>query len=300
MGGEPTFPWVFHGGRWTTRDEAVFGAGSMALRYAVSVFDAVRLYAQPDGGVAPFALDEHVARLGRSARGVRLDDPGVGELPGVVAELVERNAIDIDAYVRMAVTAASPGDLGSESVAILTVTAAPMGRKRWLADDVGMSLAAGPWQRAAAAAFPPDVKCVANYSGGRLALLAARDAGYDGCLLLTADGYVSEAPTAAVFAVVGDELRTPPLCDGVLPSITRAWVISIAESLGLGAVERRLTPAELRTADEAFLCGTGIEFAPVRAVDGTVLGCWPDRPVTRLVVDAYFAAVRSLRAASLA
>jgi branched-chain amino acid aminotransferase len=149
------------------------------------------------------------------------------------------------------------------------------------------------WQRAPAAAFPPAAKNISSYAGPRLAWLAARDAGFDGCVLTNRAGRLSEAPTAALFLVRDGELLTPALSEDVLPSITRAWILRVAADLGVRAREAELSRQDAYTADEAFLCGTGIEIAPIMAFDGHQLGLWPAAGITRALITHYFMAVRN-------
>jgi branched-chain amino acid aminotransferase len=150
----------------------------------------------------------------------------------------------------------------------------------------------GPWRRAEEAAFPWAAKNISNYAGAYVAALAAKRDGYDTTLLLSPDGLLSEAPTAAVFLVRNGRLVTPRLGDAVLPSITRRVVIEIAAELGLPCEEAPVTRTDAYLADEAFLCGTGIEFGPIGAFDGHALRHATDIPVTRAVIDRYFSRVR--------
>ena len=288
------YPHVFFADRWVTRNEATVPIGSLAMRYAISVFEGIRVYKQIDADQPPraFLLDEHVARLARSLELTRLPDPGIDRLPELIEELVRRNAISEDAYVRVAVTPTNPGDLDDEAHPVLAVTAVPMGRKRWLSTGAGMSLAISDWQRAHGAVFPPAAKNISNYAGPRLAWLAARDAGFDGCVLTNHAGRLCEAPTAALFLVRDGELLTPALVEDVLPSITRGWILRTAAELGIPARETTLHRDDAYTADEAFLCGTGIEFGMIRAFDGRQCRSWPHARVTRTMILRYFTATR--------
>lgn len=284
---------VFFADRWVGSGDATVPIGSLAMRYAISVFEGIRLYSPLGGGTPrPFLLAEHIGRLANSMALLRLPDPGVRRLPGLIDELIERNEIRDDAYVRVSVTPANPGDLSDEAIPVLAVTAAPMGRKRWLAEGAGMALAISDWQRASQAAFPPAAKNISSYAGPRLAWLAARDAGFDGCVLINGSGRLCEAPTAAMFLVRGTELATPALSEGLLPSITRAWLLRTAAASGFQARECELTREDAYSADEAFLCGTGIEIAPIRAFDGHEICGWPAAPITRELITSYFAAAR--------
>jgi branched-chain amino acid aminotransferase len=288
------YPHVYFAGKWVAAPEATVSIGSLAMRYAISAFEGIRLYRQLDAQspVRPFLLGEHAERLASSIAVMRLPDPGVAGLPAIIDELIERNGISEDSYVRVAVTAVNPGDLGNAAQSALSVTASPMGRKRWLSDGAGMSLKISDWQRGSAAVFPPSAKNISNYAGPRLAWLAAQDEGYDGCVLRNGAGRLCEAPTAAVFLARGGVLRTPGLGEDVLPSITRAWVIRTCQRIGVPVSEDPVTAADAHAADEAFLCGTGIEFAPIRAFDGRPCRDWPELPLTRTLVLHYFADAR--------
>lgn len=289
------YPHVFFADRWVRRSEAAVPIGSLAMRYGISVFEGIRLYKQMDPGEPPrpFLLDEHVRRLLNSMALLRLPDRGVvTRLPELIGELIERNAIGEDAYVRVSVTPVNPGDLGDEAEPVVAVTAAPMGRKKWLSAGEGMRLAISDWQRAARETFPPAAKNISSYAGPRLAWLAARDAGFDGCVLTNRAGRLCEAPTAALFLVADGQLLTPALSEDVLPSITRAWLLRLADQTGMAAAETELTRQDAYAADEAFLCGTGIEIAPVRSFDDHEVRLSGATPVTRTLIDRYFEAAR--------
>lgn len=293
-GTPPGPPLVHHLGRLVPPGEATLPVGSIALRYGVSVFEGVRLYRQNAAPrqVTPWLLAEHLRRLGNSCRLMGLDDALRADVPRVIGELVEVNGVREDSYVRIAISAVNTGGIGDPAVAGLTVSVTPSGRKKWLATGAGARLLVSDWRRPAAAVFPSAAKNISAYAGPRLAMGEAKAAGYDNCVLLTEEGLVSESPTATVFLVEDGALVTPRLADAVLPSVTRAWVLTTARALGLRAGAEEITPQRLRRADEVFLCGTGAEFTPVREVDGHALGGWPDCPVTTTLVENYFRQAR--------
>ncbi|MFB6838456.1 aminotransferase class IV [Streptomyces sp. NPDC056361] len=283
---------VFHAGRTVPADQAALRVDSMALRYGLSVFEGVRLYRRTDGGLRPWLLAQHVERLRSSMDAMRLPDPGVDRLAEIVDELTELNGLTDDAYCRISVSADGPGLIDAPVRSALTVTVRPMGRKRWLARSEGMRLHVSGWQRPSAAVLPTHAKSISQYAGSRVALMEAKAAGYDGCLLTTPKGHVAEAPTATLCTVRDGVLGTPPLSDGVLPGVTRAWVLAACRTLGIPAAPAAIDADRLRGADEVFLCGTGLEFATVRAIDAAEVRAWPASPVTGRLVDRYFAEVR--------
>ncbi|KXK62334.1 hypothetical protein AWW66_08880 [Micromonospora rosaria] len=286
------WPLAYHRGALVPRAQATLPMGSIALRYGISVFEGIRLYQQDSGGVVPWLLAPHLDRLRNSCRLMGLDESCGDQVPAIIDDLVAAQAIDADGYVRVAVSAANVGDIDDEAETALTVTVTPAGRKRWLARGEGIRLGVSAWQRPAEAVFPSAAKNVSAYAGPRLALAEARRAGFDSCVLRTAEGLISEAPTATVFLVEDGRLVTPRLADHVLPGVTRAWVLATARALGIDAVEEPVTEERLVAADEVVLCGTGLEFGPVRSVAGVELSGWPVCPVTTDLVDAYFDQVR--------
>ncbi|WP_320064488.1 aminotransferase class IV [Micromonospora sp. RTGN7] len=288
------WPLAHHRGALVPKGQATLPMGSIALRYGVSVFEGIRLYRKASGGVTPWLLAPHLDRLRNSCRLMGLDDLCCDDVPAIIDELVAAQAIDADGYVRVAVSAANVGGIDEEAEAALTVTIAPSGRKRWLARGEGIRLGVSSWQRPSDAVFPNEAKNISAYAGPRIALTEAKRAGFDSCVLRTAEGLISEAPTATVFLVEGATVVTPRLGDHVLPGVTRAWVLATARALGYDAVADAVTEDRLAAADEVVLCGTGLEFGPVRSVAGMELSGWPVCPVTTALVDTYFDQVRGL------
>ena len=119
------------------------------------------------------------------------------------------------------------------------------------------------------------------------ARLEARRAGADDALFLTVDDHLSEGTTANIFLVrrsPGDgrpELATPSLDCAILPGTTRSWLLGWGPRVGLRPVEARLTPADLATADEAFLCSSVAGILPVTRFAGGAIGDGEPGPWTR-------------------
>ena len=104
------------------------------------------------------------------------------------------------------------------------------------------------------------------------ARIEARRAGAEDAVFLTIDGFLSEATTANVFVVRGDEIATPALACAILPGTTRSWVLGWAARTGLRATEGWLTTRDLAEADEAFLCSSVAGILPVTRFDGRPIG----------------------------
>lgn len=103
-------------------------------------------------------------------------------------------------------------------------------------------------------------------------------------LLLAENGDVLEAGTANVFAVIEGTLSTPRADGRILPGITRAAAIAVAQGQGLDVDERRIAYEELLGAGEVFLTGSVRGVVPARALDGTALA--GSGEVSSLVAEA--------------
>jgi branched-chain amino acid aminotransferase len=114
----------------------------------------------------------------------------------------------------------------------------------------------------------------------------AKEQGYDEGLFVTPHGRVLEGPTWSFFWVAGGELRTPPLSDRILASITRSRVIEET-----GAREAACTLDDVAAAEEAFIASTVREVMPIAAVDE--IACPPPRgPVTQRASELLSARIR--------
>jgi branched-chain amino acid aminotransferase len=229
--------------------EAAIPVTDEGLLRGDGVFEVIRVYAG-----RPFALDEHLARMTRSAAGLRLPlDAGTvradveallaaaGEVEGVIRVLVTRGGRRIALVEAIRELPAT--------IALAAVTYAP---SRLLDQIKSLS-----------------------YGANMLATRLAQERGADEAILVTPHGRVLEAPTRSVFAVVGGVLRTPPLTDHILDSITRRALLEVVE-----VDESPITLDELLDAEEAFLASTTHEVLPVHRVEDRDLPQAPG-PVTR-------------------
>ena len=94
----------------------------------------------------------------------------------------------------------------------------------------------------------------------------------EGFFLTEAD-YVAEGVTSNVFWVNDDKLYTPSLETGILPGITREWVIRKAKQLGMQVEEGLFTKGDVEQASECFITNSVQELVPIgRLEDVQLLG----------------------------
>jgi branched-chain amino acid aminotransferase len=268
---------------------------ALAVTYATTVFYGLRAYKMPDTGkYAFFRLAEHIQRLQIGMKIMRFDhDYDVAFFEACLTRLVEANEPDTDVYIRLLVYIEGRGLMATTGP--VGFTAAAMPRKKPKFADTGMSLGVSSWQRLSDNASPPRVKCTANYHNARLTMLQAKADGYDGALMLTPQGKVSEAPIACFFMVRDGQLITPDKTSNILESITRETIITRYKDLtGREVEERVIDRSELYFAEEAFLCGTGQELLPVTAIDKLPVGDGTVGPLTQKLRQDYFDVVRGV------
>lgn len=266
---------------------------SLAVTYAATVFEGVRAYRLPETGqFAFFRLDDHIRRLQTGMKLMRFDGSYDAEyLTGCLVRLIRANKPDSDVYIRLLAYIEGTGLLATTGPVGFTAAAMPRAKPAFA--DKGMSLGVSSWQRLSDNASPPRIKTTANYVNARLAAHQAKADGYDGALMLTADGKVSEAPIACFFMVRDGRLITPSADNNILESITRDTILTRHEELtGDKAEVRRIDRSELYFAEEAFLCGTGQEILPVTSIDRLPVGDGKVGPLTERLRRDYFDLVR--------
>lgn len=133
-------------------------------------------------------------------------------------------------------------------------------------------------------------KANGHYVNSMMAVMEARQLGYQDALMLDGQGYVAECSTSNIFLVRGGRISTPDTT-AILEGITRNTVMVMAQEAGLDLAERRITRDELYCADEIFVTGTAAEITPVVELDGRAIGSGVPGPITREMQASYQAAV---------
>jgi branched-chain amino acid aminotransferase len=264
MAGEPQLACL--DGRLMAAAQALVPATDEGLLRGDGVFEVMKLY-----GGAPFALEEHLRRLERSATNLRLPI----DLQAVREDLLE--------LLRARHEAEQAGLPAGEVVRVVLTRG---GRRLLLTEEMPelrdrLRLRTITYAPTRILDGVKSLSYAANMLAGRL----AREGGFDEALLVTPHGRVLEAPTSSIFWVREGEVYTPPLSDHILASITRALVIEVC-----GAAQRSCPLEELLAADEVFLASTLREVQPVAAVDGHAFSA--SAPHTARVAEGVQARIR--------
>jgi branched-chain amino acid aminotransferase len=255
------------------------------------VFDVARTF---DG--KSFRMREHVDRLYRSLRYVRID-PGLtpGEMEAVSEEVIARNeplrAEAGDFQIWQFVTRGRGRKAHRAGPAAVGVYVRAMAFHRYVhLYDEGAHGVIVRTRSFAPDALDPKVK---NFSrmNFNLAELEAADVDPEGWAILTdSRGNITEGVGYNVFIVSGGVIRTPG-DRSVLQGVSRAMVFDLARGLSLPLSEEDLQPYDVYTADEVFFTSTSPCILPVSRVDRRPIGSGRPGPVTARLLRAWSEAV---------
>ena len=273
---------VHIGGRVCLPEEAKISVFDRGFLYGDSVYETIGT-----SGGRLFAADEHLTRLERSAARIGLRAPPRAAMERAIGDTMAA-ANNPESRVRIMLTrGAGKLDLDPASTddTQLVVIVFPLGPPTAEMYARGVSVAVVSVTRNSPLAIDPAVKS-GNYLNNILALgEARRRAGAYEAILCAADGSVAEGASSNVFIVAGGVVRTPPLEVGILDGITRAKVIALCREGGIPVEEGRMTPDELRGADEIFITSATRAVLPVTRVDERPVGTGTPGPVTRRLME---------------
>jgi D-alanine transaminase len=137
-----------------------------------------------------------------------------------------------------------------------------------------------------------DIKST-NLLGNVLAMQTAAEAECVEALLYLPDETMTEATHSSFFWVRDGVLQATPNSPGILPGITRGFLVNLANTVGVRFHDGVLRRQDLPRLSELFLSGTGAEVMPVVLVDDKPVGDGRVGPVTRRLQEAYRDAVRA-------
>jgi len=238
-----------------------------ALHYGQAIFEGLKAYRQPNGGISVFRADKNFERFNKSA--ARMSMPSIPEeifMQGLAALInIDEKWVpsqdDYALYIRPVMFATDPylGVKASDTYkfALLTTPTGPYYSKALKvkieteftrADEGGVGFA----------------KTAGNYARSLYPFEEAKKEGYD--QLIWTDSinheYIEEAGTANLIFVIDGKLVTPSIRSTVLDGVTRDTIIKLAKAAGVEVEERRVSVKEViegiesGSLTEAFAAGT--------------------------------------------
>ncbi len=248
--------------------------------FADGVYEVVPVY-----GGKPFTLNEHLRRLDRSLRELRIANPHSSDQWRALIERLIRDNIHGgdpgDRLVYLQITRGASEKRGHAFPENTTPTV--MGLCQALPSHGANAL-----QDGVAAITQPDLRwgrCDIKSIALLPNILATQAAREQGCneAILHRDGRVTEGASSNVFVINGGNAVTAPQGPEILAGITRDVLLALLRTAKITAQERAPTVAELRAAEEIWITSATREVLAVTQLDGKRVGGGKPGPLWKYV-----------------
>ncbi|MCS6875452.1 MAG: branched-chain-amino-acid transaminase [Aquificaceae bacterium] len=289
--------YAFFEGKFTPIEEAKINIKTNSLHYGTAVFEGIRAYwNEKHEQLYILFAREHYQRLIKNCASMFMELPyGVEELIDITVELLRRNQVREDVYIRPIVyfkdLKLTPKLIDyTPEIAIYTYNFG-----RYLDTSKGIRVKVSSWRRNDDNSIPSRWKVAGAYVNSALAKTEALLSGYDEAIMLNQNGFVSEGSGENIFIVRDGKVITPAYSEHILEGITRSAVKKLLKNELIVEVEERpIARSELYYADEIFMTGTAAEITPVVEVDNRKVGDGQIGKITKELQELYFRAVRGM------
>jgi len=263
---------------------------TMVFHYGQEVFEGMKAYSQPDGGISLFRPEANAKRFAKSAARIALPEMPVDFFVNTVEELVKQEKdwvpkkIGESLYLRPFLIATEVG-LGvrpsnhATYVLIATPAAAYFNAAKavtvWISTEYVRAALGGTG----------EAKCGGNYAASLLAQKQAAQQGCDQVAYIDAveRKWVEEMGGMNLYFIKGSgkdaTIMTPKLTGTLLPGITRDSILTLAKDLGYKTEESMISIDQWRDGvksgeiTEIFACGTAAVISAVGAAK-SAQGTW--------------------------
>ena len=281
---------AYFNGNWVPMSEMKIDVTDRGFMVGDVVFDVARTF-----NGKPFRLKQHIDRLYRSLKFVRIDAGlSADEMTEISEEAVWRNehlrAYAGDFTIHQFVTRGKGKAPVAENPTV-GVKISPVGFDNFATlYDSGAHGVITRTVSYSPTSLDPKIK---HYSrmNFNLAELEANDVEEGAwAILRDEDGNLTEGTGYNVFMVSNGVIRTAG-DRSILQGVSRGMVFDLAEQLQIPVVEEDLQPYDMYTADEAFFSTTSPCVVPVTWVDRREIGDGKPGPVTQQLIAAWSEAV---------
>ena len=275
-------------GRFVRHAEAAVHIEDRGYQFSDGIYEVWAVF---DGKLAD--SPGHFARLKRSLGELRIREPmSEAALKIVLAETVRKNRIR-EGLVYLQVTRgvaprdhAFPDPPPTPAIVITAKAVDPIAAEQRARK--GAAVVTTPenrWGRC-------DIKTV-SLLPNVLAKQKAKEAGAVEAWFVDDLGLVTEGASSNAWIVdAAGVLRTRDIQANILRGVTRASLLAVIDGLGVTFEERPFTPAEAKSAREAFITGAGTLVLPIVRIDGANVGDGAPGPVAKRLRRLYIAHAR--------
>ncbi len=274
-------------GEYFARDEAKVSVFDSGFVLGDGVWEGLRVH---HGRIA--FLDQHLERLYGGARALDMEmEVTTEELGKRLYRLLEKNNMQDGVHIRLMVSRgvkATPYQDPRITITPPTIVIVPEYKQALPETAVkGIKLFTVHVRRGY-----PDVQDPKLNSHSKLncitACIQAAKAGADEALMLDPHGFVATCNSTHFFIVRKDEVWTSS-GDYCLGGITRGNVIELCEQNQIPVRQKNFSLTDVYSANEAFVTGTFAGLAPVREIDGRIIGDGERGPMVEKLQQLYLA-----------
>ena len=260
------------------------------LHYGQEIFEGMKAYSQPDGGVSLFRPEANAKRFNRSAVRMALPELDVNDFVSLVRALVQQDIawvpknVGESLYIRPFMIATEVG-LGVRPANHATFLIITTPASAYFNPSKAVTVWISTEYVRAAPGGTGEAKTGGNYAGSLLAQKQAAKEGCDQVVWLDAieRRWVEEMGGMNLYFVKGKgkdaTIFTPKLTGTLLPGITRDSILTVAKDLGYKVEEGMLSVEDWKSGVESgeiteiFACGTAAVVSPIGAAK-SAQGTW--------------------------
>lgn len=260
------------------------------LHYGQEIFEGMKAYTQPGGGISLFRPTSNAERFNRSAARMALPELPVEDFVSCVTELVKQDRtwvpknIGESLYLRPFMIATEVG-LGVRPANHATFLVIATPASAYFNPNKAVTVWISTEYVRAAPGGTGEAKTGGNYAGSLLAQKQAATEGCDQVVWLDAieRHWVEEMGGMNLYFVKGSgsgaTIFTPKLTGTLLPGITRDSILALAADLGYKVEEGMISVDDWRQGvasgeiTEIFACGTAAVVSPIGAAKSAA-GMW--------------------------
>jgi len=251
---------IFFDNKFIDNSKAKIHALNHSLHFSASVFEGIAIYNKK-----PLFEEDHYKRLKKSAKILRLDfNLSSKEFSRINAKLIKFN-IKSEGYIRPIIfrTSHSMSPDTSFCKSSLAIACWSWGT---LFDKKSINLGISKWQKLNKKIFPIEAKSSGSYQSSVISRIDAKKKGFDDCIMLDNDHYVSETTACNIFWIKKNVVYTPST-DSALDGITRQAVIKILKKEKISCKIGKYVMKDILQADAIFLTGTAAEVQLVGKIN---------------------------------
>ncbi|HEY4600036.1 MAG TPA: D-amino-acid transaminase [Cerasibacillus sp.] len=273
------YPVVLSQAKFVHRDSLKYPFEERGLQFGDGIYEVIRIYR---GNY--YLLTEHVERLFRSAKAIKLELPYTKtELTELLNGLIKRNQMTEDGKVYLQATRGSaprdhvfPENLTANVYAYISKQARPLNQlEHGVCTITERDIR---WEKC----YIKSLNLLPN-------ILAKQTAKEKECYeaILHKDGLVTECSSSNVYLVKDGHIYTHPVTENILHGCVRMAVERFSEKLNIPFIEEAFTLEDIKSADELFLTSSTSEVLPIVKVDGAPVADGKPGPISKKLQAAY-------------